>query len=699
MKLEPIAKPIRIRIKLGNNEFSSLDSLKNNFSIEELFPLFLDGRLERWLVQIGEQLIASKVKDMSAKCKEGGMRDYVMFLSLFFEEVRESLVGFDTETKEWSLEAFLKTINIDALKVIYTYTNHINSINWKVIIDSILSRDNIKKYFEDRLLHEIYSDSGEWGLKFANLLSSEEDLIISFRFLESEIRKHPEYENTLVDFFYATKNNGFDWTESIKRESLTTILQWYSNFSFRKNCKLDWQNIVRPHLTIENIKELYKSSDFSEIFKNSWGNEFASLVKCENDYKELFLFLEKDTRDSSIQNNVLEKYIITTKNSGYEWNDVFFNELSLNFISYLYQNDNCRSLDFQWGRIFADSIHDWNLENEDIEKLLKNNSSHLISYYQHCVERGFEKAIGKLNPWYILTNSDEKLTILQALTAWDGDRRHYDKYNYNYSSLTNDLAKQLLDFLQSLIDLKGKDGFWSRSSYENEGNYYLSDEREIMTAVKNRYKDSYGEWCFRSELKSRLNELSSQNDFAQYVLDQTWDSYQEIADYLVKEVFVSKLSVDNYSQEKMGTTKPARKELNLKIQKFLLDPVNFNEYGTSVLSRFLCALSKICIISLQKQGYIYTRVGRLLSNISTQYDNEKRYIIALARYYDFHDISSLKSDLSTIRDGYPPADYLWMYYHKNVSRSEIVSTHIEKFRSLKNHICFVVQHLEDKKFA
>ena len=176
MKLEPIAKPIRIRIKLGNSEFSSLDSVKNNFSIEELFPLFLDGRLERWLVQIGEQLIASKVKDMSAKCKEGGMRDYIMFLSLFFEEVRESLVGFDTETKEWSLEAFLKTINIDALKVIYTYTNHINSINWKVIIDSILSRDNIKKYFEDRLLHEIYSDSGEWGLKFANLLSSEEDL-------------------------------------------------------------------------------------------------------------------------------------------------------------------------------------------------------------------------------------------------------------------------------------------------------------------------------------------------------------------------------------------------------------------------------------------------------------------------------------------------------------------------------------------
>ena len=60
MKLEPKAKPIRIRIKLGNSEHSSLDSVKSNFSIKELYPLFKDGRLERWLEQIGEKQFAHR---------------------------------------------------------------------------------------------------------------------------------------------------------------------------------------------------------------------------------------------------------------------------------------------------------------------------------------------------------------------------------------------------------------------------------------------------------------------------------------------------------------------------------------------------------------------------------------------------------------------------------------------------------------
>lgn len=48
MELIPKAKPVKIRIKSGGEEHSSLESLKRNFSISDINPL-LDGRLARWL--------------------------------------------------------------------------------------------------------------------------------------------------------------------------------------------------------------------------------------------------------------------------------------------------------------------------------------------------------------------------------------------------------------------------------------------------------------------------------------------------------------------------------------------------------------------------------------------------------------------------------------------------------------------------
>ena len=84
MKLESYAKPIRIRIKLGDSEYSSLDSVKSHFSIKELYPLFKDGRLERWLMQIGESQLALRTSDLSKKCGDGDIKDYILFLSFYF---------------------------------------------------------------------------------------------------------------------------------------------------------------------------------------------------------------------------------------------------------------------------------------------------------------------------------------------------------------------------------------------------------------------------------------------------------------------------------------------------------------------------------------------------------------------------------------------------------------------------------------
>ena len=54
MKLIPKAKPIRIRIVSGGEEHSSIETLRNNYSLGDILPLVKDGRLHKWLLRVGE---------------------------------------------------------------------------------------------------------------------------------------------------------------------------------------------------------------------------------------------------------------------------------------------------------------------------------------------------------------------------------------------------------------------------------------------------------------------------------------------------------------------------------------------------------------------------------------------------------------------------------------------------------------------
>ena len=62
MKLIAKAKPVKIRIRVGGMEHTTLESLKENFIWEEVEPL-LDGRLSKWLDTIGKSEIKQKFID------------------------------------------------------------------------------------------------------------------------------------------------------------------------------------------------------------------------------------------------------------------------------------------------------------------------------------------------------------------------------------------------------------------------------------------------------------------------------------------------------------------------------------------------------------------------------------------------------------------------------------------------------------
>ena len=85
MELIPMAKPVKIRIKSGGEEHSSLESLKRNFNISDINPL-LDGRLARWLRQQGESALADATSIFESD-RLNTLQGKLDFLEIFFENI------------------------------------------------------------------------------------------------------------------------------------------------------------------------------------------------------------------------------------------------------------------------------------------------------------------------------------------------------------------------------------------------------------------------------------------------------------------------------------------------------------------------------------------------------------------------------------------------------------------------------------
>lgn len=84
MRIIAKAKHIRIRIKSGGEEHFSLDSLRQNLNVQDLWPLIKDNRLSRWLRQLGEIELAHSVESLINE--ELDEHAYFYVLRLFLKE-------------------------------------------------------------------------------------------------------------------------------------------------------------------------------------------------------------------------------------------------------------------------------------------------------------------------------------------------------------------------------------------------------------------------------------------------------------------------------------------------------------------------------------------------------------------------------------------------------------------------------------
>ena len=209
MRIIAKAKPIRIRIKSGGEEHFSLDSLRQNLNVQDLWPLIKDNRLSRWLRQLGETELAHSVESLINE--ELDEHAYFYVLKLFLKERFDnsqihdiySLFGYwhDCEkrtSKNYdSLRKYLLSQYEGAKFIFKQYANEVSDGEWWDIFSKYENKEDPEFLFEQgKLAFEGFTKSN--GSNF------DKDLVLGKKLIEKAAKLHNQ---KAIDF---VKSNKFD---------------------------------------------------------------------------------------------------------------------------------------------------------------------------------------------------------------------------------------------------------------------------------------------------------------------------------------------------------------------------------------------------------------------------------------------------------------------------------------------------------
>lgn len=229
MKLEPKAKPIKIRIMMGGEEHSTLEGVKRYFSLNELMPLIEDGRFERWLNQIGErdkaEMILEKKCNWTNTISENVVKE---ILCVLFEQECSSKTLFDI-AKSWETDSsfvkvakdvlrFLSKSNFEAAKYYYLKDENSDEL-WQELFSNVSKLSVLEELYQDERTREVFKDK-QWGSKFATFvenessfdqilqwIQNENDANLKNQFLERCADKGIENAKRMVDPWYVLAKN------------------------------------------------------------------------------------------------------------------------------------------------------------------------------------------------------------------------------------------------------------------------------------------------------------------------------------------------------------------------------------------------------------------------------------------------------------------------------------------------------------
>lgn len=283
MKLEPKAKPVKIRIKSGGEEHSSLDSLMDKFSVEDLLPLQKDGRLTRWLKQLKKDDLAEKVELFSVKKDEHNKttdNSLCNFIKIFFTNIEYDdiwkIAEFwcdDKNNKPNGEALFIYLIdnqlsdNIDdKINIFNQYGGYLQNYDWKKVFNSYLEMEEADSnvlfkvgimFYDSALYAQKYKTYGELFLKKAIKFGSD----AAFEKLYGSI-----------------KMNKYNFIQ------VKAILDLYKNdyCGFHKNNSLNsiFINISNP--VVNSIKEILLSFSYF-CDSNTWKEPLINISFFDNE--------------------------------------------------------------------------------------------------------------------------------------------------------------------------------------------------------------------------------------------------------------------------------------------------------------------------------------------------------------------------------------------------------------------------------
>ena len=238
MRIIAKAKPIRIRIKSGEEEHSSLDSLRRNLCVQELWPLIKDHRLSRWLMQLGEVDLAHDIDALSES-----QLDFSTYFKVLLLFLKDDLVGRHV-TELYTLFSFWhdcekrKSKNYDSLRkyllstyegakfIFKQYPEEVSDGEWWVVFSKFENEEDPEFLFE------------QGKLAFEGFTNFDKDLVRGKKLIEKAAELHNQ---KAIDF---VKSNKFDvarklamLTPEAKEKIDNLIVKWKDEmlgFSTRK---------------------------------------------------------------------------------------------------------------------------------------------------------------------------------------------------------------------------------------------------------------------------------------------------------------------------------------------------------------------------------------------------------------------------------------------------------------------------------
>lgn len=325
MKLEPKAKPIKIRIMMGGEEHSTLEGVKRYFSLNELMPLIEDGRFERWLNQIGErekaEMILEKKCNWTNTISENVVKE---ILCVLFEPECSSKTLLDI-VKSWETDSsfvkvtkdvlrFLSKSNFEAAKYYYLKDENSDEL-WQELFSNFSELRVLEELYQDERTRKVFKDK-QWGSKFATFVEDTKSFELIFKFLKSTTN------NVDVMSSFCNHNDQIAKTshEWILKEDLNSIKSYYQDESIRPVFHKYW-----PILFSEFVEN---ESSFEKIWQWIQGENDANLEnqfleccakdKCIETAKRMvdpWYVLAKNEDEYEIVWNCLDSYNVYTYNS------------------------------------------------------------------------------------------------------------------------------------------------------------------------------------------------------------------------------------------------------------------------------------------------------------------------------------------------------------------------------------------------